>query len=186
MLKFNKQLHEYRYNGVKIPSVTQIIENVGLSDFSCINRRVLEIAQERGTFVHLACELFDKGVLDKNTIDSELVGYVDGWMAFCRDFTPVWLAIEKRVYSPLGYAGMLDRKAKIKRSNIILDIKTGGKSKAHEVQLGAYSLIEKCSKVWSLYLPGNGKYKIEENNMQRGQKTFLHALAIYQFKNRSN
>jgi len=184
MLTLNEQLHEYRYNGVKIPSVTQILENVGLSDFSGINRRILEIAQERGTFVHLACELLDKGILDKNTIDSELVGYVDGWMAFCRDFNPKWLAIEKRVYSPLGYAGTLDRKAKIKRSNIILDIKTGAKSKAHEVQLGAYSLIEKCSGVWTIYLPGNGKYKVEENNMQRGQETFKSALTVYKYKNR--
>lgn len=184
MLTFNEQLHEYRYDGVKIPSVTQIISDVGLSNFDGVNKRMMEIAQERGSFVHLACELFDKGELDESTVDPELVGYVDGWMTFCRDFKPRWLAIEKRIYSKLGYAGTLDRLARIGRKNILIEIKTGAKSKAHEVQLGAYSLEEKCSGVWTLYLPGNGKYKIEENNMQRGQNIFKSALTIYKYKNR--
>lgn len=183
MLTFNKQLHEYKYDGVVLPSVTQILENVGLSDFSAVNSRVMQIAQERGSFVHLATQLFDQGELDESTVDPELSGYLDGWKAFVSDFKPKFTAIEKMICNlDFGFAGTLDRIAVIKRKKTLIDIKTGVKSKAHEVQHGGYSLIEPVNAAWTVYLSQNGKYTVEIHDLPRAKRTFLAALTIYKYK----
>jgi len=190
MLTFNEAIHEYRYDGVKIPSVSEILERAGLSDFSMVSGRVLQIAQERGSFVHLACELFNRGVLDLDTVDPELIGYVDGWMAFCRDFKPKFKLIEQRLCNiELGYAGTPDCTALIKRKNTLIDIKTGGKTKAHEPQHGAYSMLDgigHISEAWTVYLSKDGKYKIGIHDLFNGQRIFLAALEIHKYKNRGN
>jgi len=184
MLEFNKQLHEYRYSGVKIPSVTQIISDVGLSNFGGVNKRMMQIAQERGTFVHLACELYDKGQLDEATVDVELLGYLEAWKAFCNDFKPKFIEIEKKYYSELGFAGTIDRLAVIGKDSTLIDIKTGGKSQAHEVQSGAYSIFVNPLSSLTVYLSKDGKYKVEPQNIERGKAVFLYSLEIYKYKHR--
>ena len=183
MLEFNKKLHEYRYDGVLIPSVTQIIQDVRLSDFGMINRRVLEIAQERGTCVHLACELYDKGQLDESSVDPELVGYLEAWKKFYSDFKPEFIEIEKMYYDERGFAGTIDRLARVGKITTLIDIKTGGKSKSHEVQLGGYSLFIDPQRTQTIYLSKDGKYKVQPHNTTRGQSVFLSALEIYKYKN---
>ncbi len=188
MLTFTKQNHEYRYEGVVIPSVSEILSGAGLSNFSMVNRRMLEIAQERGENVHLACEYYDRGILDESTVDPDLAGYVDGWKAFVADYKPKFKMIEEKLCNlDLWFAGTMDRVATIKCKQTIIDIKTGVKSKAHEVQLGAYSFFKEMKNVkaaWTVYLSKTGKYTIEVHDLERGRKVFLSALTLHKYKNK--
>ena len=68
-MDFNEEKHEYKENGVVYPSVTQILQNIGISeDFSAVKEDVLVKAQMRGTAIHAQVE----SVLNMN--DYEAVG----------------------------------------------------------------------------------------------------------------
>ena len=80
MLTFDNSKHEYRFNGVVVPSVTQILKAVGLSDYSYIPTGVLQIATERGTVVHKIIEWYEQDILDASSIDPELKGYFESYL----------------------------------------------------------------------------------------------------------
>ena len=62
VLTFDPEKHEYRINGVLVPSVSQIL--APLYDFSKIPRDVLERKRQIGTAIHKAIELDLLGDLD--------------------------------------------------------------------------------------------------------------------------
>src|ERR1700759_2406007 len=111
MLTFDDERHEYRWNGLVVPGVTSVIEHT-LKSFEGVPRRYLVPAQERGTFVHRATELFDLGELDESELQEEQYGgYLRAWKGFCEATEPNWIAIEEMDYSRLfGFAGTLDRR----------------------------------------------------------------------------
>ena len=108
MLTFREDTHEYRWNGKIVPSVTQILG--GLYSFAGVPIEVLEAARERGTDVHRACQFYDEGDLDEDSLTDDVRGYLAGWKAFLRDCAPVFGEIEQPVYHPtMGFAGTPDR-----------------------------------------------------------------------------
>lgn len=188
MIEFNPYLHEYKDNGRIIPSVTQILNGVGLIDFSGIPSRVLDIAKERGTTVHLITELLDRDELDESTIDPDLIGYVDAYRKFVEEYHIAKItAIEKLVYSDakhLGYAGTLDRKAVLSTGlKLLYDIKTTAeKSQVHALQVTAYELAdgEKMDQLGCVYLAADGKYEFQPYD--RCVSGWLAALQLYKWK----
>lgn len=164
MITFDADKHEYRENGRVLPSVTQILNATGLVDFSGIPSRTMELAQERGTTVHLITELYDRGELDESTIDPELVGYFEAYKKFLADFRIVrFIAIEQIVSSPGLYAGTQDRLAVMAdQKTIRYDIKTGQPHPTHGLQLTAYELADgdnKAELLIGVYLTADGTYK---------------------------
>jgi hypothetical protein len=122
-LTFDAATHTYRMNGEVVPGVTSILKP--LSDFSMVPVDVLKAASAFGTAVHLACELWDKGVLDEEALDPALVPYLEGWKRFCTDHAVEWTLIEAKVYHPtMRYAGTLDRYGKVMGKAAVVDIKT--------------------------------------------------------------
>ena len=106
MLTFDPGPHKYFWNGVPVPSVTEILSP--LTDLSFVDADVLRRAQAFGTAVHYACELHDTGRLDEEALDPELAPYLAGWRKFCSEHACTWDLIEQRVYHPtLRYAGTL-------------------------------------------------------------------------------
>ena len=61
MIQFVESCHIYHDNGRPVPSVTQIIKAVCGSSYDNISPRTLEIAAFRGTCLHRATELVDRG-----------------------------------------------------------------------------------------------------------------------------
>lgn len=138
MLEYNDERHEYRLDGVIIPSVTQVLSAAGLIDFDYVSREALEIATERGNIVHRIIELYELGTLDESSIDPALRGYFDGYLSVkAAGLLPARPdAIEEMVHSPLHrYAGRLDQRF---GADWINDIKTGSQYKAHGLQLSGY------------------------------------------------
>lgn len=81
---FDAETHTYVAGGTKVPSVSQILQTVGLVDYAGIDPAVLKYAAERSIAVHLACEYLDSDDLDMDSVDPLIAGYVAGWCAFRR------------------------------------------------------------------------------------------------------
>lgn len=154
---FDPEEHIYRVDGRIVPSVTEILAGVGLSDNTKagaweIDPDVLANAADRGTMVHLAIELDCTGELDEDTVDDEIWPYLEAWRQFVDDtgFLPV--ANELRFYHPrLDYCGTADMIGYMGDQLTVLDLKTGsiGLKPWHKYQLAAYAAaITKEGDTW--------------------------------------
>lgn len=124
VLEYDDDTHAYTLNGRRIPSVTEIVSLITARKYADTNPAILEQAKRRGTAVHELCEAIDCGVdPEALEIEPELVGYVNAYLAFLRDYRPQWDYIEKVVYTP-DYAGRVDRIGRIDDIFHIVDIKT--------------------------------------------------------------
>jgi hypothetical protein len=180
--------HVYRYDGRIVPSVTQVLRDAGLIDFSGVPADVLEAARWRGTLVHKATEFYDRGVLDEADLDERLVGYVQAWKRFRSDTGFVPATIEQFVYHPAyGYAGQLDRDGFMKGKAILLDVKTGIAHPAAGPQTAAYKEAH-CGasprERFSVHLHGDGKYHLECHTNRSDFAVFAAALTLTNWKRR--
>lgn len=165
-LQFDAAAHRYTVNGKIVPSVTQIISAVGLYEFDYVSRQTLAIAAERGRIVHTYIEWYEQGMLDESSIDPDLIGYFEAWLAM-KDAGAVPAnptAIEQRVYSEkYQYAGTLDL---MYGDKWIHDHKTGIESPVHGLQLSAYWLAvhpdfrDTPERLTCGYLRNTGEYKV--------------------------
>lgn len=188
-LTFNAELHEYRIDGIVIPSVTQILEAAGLSDVSRIPKDILERASNFGKAVHKAIELHCKGNLDMDSVDPILMLYLEAWKAFAEDFGYQFKRAEHRGAHPTyRYGFTIDQEGEITKGKYqglaIGDIKTGQAYPSHKYQLnGGYKLAIGNANTFILYLNPEFKprgYKvIFAVNNKRDQAVFLSALTLY-------
>jgi len=166
MLQFDADTHTYVDDGVEIPSVTQILERVGLVNTYFMNQ--YPEARQRGTDVHEATALIDRGALELGDFDGWMAGWIDSWSLFkidnaIDDFSHV----ESRFGSAeLGYAGTVDRVAMIDDKPVIIDLKTGKPARTHKLQLAAYAiglgLMSKDTRRMCVHLTDDGEYKVKE------------------------
>jgi len=185
MLTFTEKDHSYKLDGLKLVSVTQVLKEAGLSDFSKVNPELLERAANFGTAVHKAIQLSVKGTLDMESLDTSLLPYLDQWRAFCEDFRYSPKEMEYQVFNKaLGVAGAIDHLGYIKQESTLVDIKTGHLKGADLVQACAYAYLYPVGRVLILYLTDN-TYKVNEIKRQdrkRYESIFLAALSIYNFR----
>lgn len=188
--------HIYRLDNVIIPSVTQIIQSAGLTDFSQVPASVLEASRLFGKAAHKACELWDNGELDEEALDPALKPYLDGWKLFRQEYGFVLEKIEWQAYSPVyRFAGTIDRigKWRIDDTLIIADIKTGVDSPATAIQLAGYELLLRENlkpkgkiKKLPVLLNGEGTYKIKEYSNKKDKDVFICALSLYNWRKKNN
>lgn len=125
-LTYNDEDHSYQLDGRPVPSVTEIVGLLTAKKYGDTNAAMMAQAQRRGTAVHELCEAIDCGVDPEDLdIEPELVGYVNAYLAFLRDWRPEWTWIEKPVHT-LDYAGRIDRVGVIAGQTAIVDFKTTG------------------------------------------------------------
>lgn len=123
MLTFRESDHTYWHGDILVPGVTTILKP--LTDLDGIPPHILRRAADRGTAVHYGCELYDEDNLDWDSLDAELVPYIEAWAEFraITGFKPE--RIEEMVFHPgLFYAGKLDRTGVIEGERAVVDIKT--------------------------------------------------------------
>lgn len=130
-ISFDEEKHEYRWDGIKVPSVSDILAPLSAERYADINPAVLAQAAARGTAVHEICEAMDYG-LDPE-IEPGLEGYAQAYSDFLRDYFPKWELIEQIVYyrvngdvytAPPLFCGTVDRYGTIDEKPAVLDIKT--------------------------------------------------------------
>ena len=91
-VEFNPEQHEYKKNGVIIPSVTTIIRQVFGYKYGAVSPEVLERARAKGTEVHLEAEEYHK---------YGTIGISDEFFALKKEFDrlPKPLAVEDYLYA---------------------------------------------------------------------------------------
>lgn len=191
MLNFDAESHVYRWNGLAVPSVTQVLGAVGIPDLSAIPAGTLEAARVRGTRVHKLCELYDLGELDESSLDEIGRGYLEQWKK-AREAMGGFTWIEKPLYSQkYGYAGTPDRVQILERSKtaLIWDIKTGMDNGAAAPQLAGYAnLVQENSEIRirtvtrKVVLLNPDDYDTKPLTCISDWSVFQSALNIYRYK----
>ena len=74
-IHFEPEAHRYTVAGVRWPSVTEVLDP--LNELDGIPHAVLKAAAQFGTHVHMATDLFDKGVLDEPALDPHLSSHLE-------------------------------------------------------------------------------------------------------------
>jgi len=121
-LHFDADAHIYTLNGRRLPSVTQVLQQLEALDG--IPADVLEHARIRGQHVHEAMALLVRDDLDWSSLDAELVPYIEGGKRFLEESGLTVIASELRVAcSRIGCAGTLDLLAHWRNSEALIDWK---------------------------------------------------------------
>lgn len=205
MIEFNADTHEYIVEGIKRPSVTTILRQEGLIDFSMVPQKVLDAALKLGTAAHRACELWDKNNLDMDSLSLPLVPYLEAWKRFRSDFKAEVVHSELKVFSRRwGYCGTIDRVMAIgdHLKLHLIDIKTSTTmAAATALQTAGYKIAyeEKFSKQltgkehsrlishrWGVQLKPDGTYHIEPYENKTDEQVFTALVLVNQFKRRNN
>lgn len=193
-LLFDETTHTYTLGGFVLPSVTQILKDVGLSNYDFINPEILEAASKFGVAAHYACELEDRNELDLDSLDPALKPYLGAWVKFKEDTGFICQQIEARVYSEkYRYAGTLDRVGFLYERKSIVDIKTGtalpdwialqtmGYQIAYNEKIKAK---DKVKDRYAIQLLPNGDYKLKQYEDKSDLSVFLAALTLRNWKNK--
>lgn len=189
--------HHYWINEgtVQVPGVTQILQAQGISDFSFVPEQLLDRTINYGNAVHDMTAYWDRGTLNIDILDRQLLPVLENWKKFLKDYQvellPEW--IEKVSYCEKWRYGFTpDRVGIVKGEKALIDIKTGTPSIATEIQTAAYRLgieeeLKTKVKRWVIYLSAE-KYKVENLDKKteyypRHRSIFLSCLNIYNYKN---
>jgi hypothetical protein len=195
ILTFDEAAHRYFVGGRASLSVTQILELSGITDFSTVNKDLLDRACKFGRASHRATELHDLGILDKSSLDAALVPYLESWKSFVAFEISEMVEIEKPIWSTrFSFAGTPDRIAKDKKGRLVLlDIKTSTTLDitAVALQTAGYSIAweelegQKIARRMAVLLGENG-FKVWEGDDCGDRDDFIACarVAAYKFKNK--
>jgi hypothetical protein len=188
-IEFNEERHEYRVNGLIVPSVTQALSAVGLPDLSRVPADLLEWKAELGKAVHKATELDDLGTLDEDNLDPVIVPYLEAYRKFKRESGFAPMLIEEQVYHPVyGYAGTYDRIGPMGKYDLVLiDFKSGLiDPKCVGPQTASYKECKSNLKIearYALKLNKDTSYKLIPLTNKMDFQIFLNALNIWKWRN---
>ncbi len=182
-LTFDAEKHEYRIDGQRVPSVTQVLQGAGLIDTRWFN----EEARTRGTYVAQATQFYDEGTLDYDALDDELKSYIMAWEKFLVENDVQVVNVEMMVANlARRYAGTLDRLIILREQRWLLDIKTGSKAAWHALQTAGYSMCIVGPIGWhhraSILLQDDGSYMFHKHGEPSDRDVFLSALNLYHWK----
>lgn len=198
-LVFNDAAHAYTLDGVRVPSVTQVL--APLYTFAGIPPQVLEAKAKLGTAVHRACELLDDDDLDEESEGGRaalvpIAGYLDGYKKFMAEKKPVVIFNERQLYHPVHrYAGTIDRRYALRGELWDIDLKsTVAMSPMVGIQTAAYTEMFKANALsgnttarrGALQLFPDGAYKLWEFKDPSDFSVFLSLLTIQRFKERNS
>lgn len=194
-LLFSEKGHLYTLDGMRIQSVTQVIEPY--LPYGGLPADVRDAALQRGTIVHALTELDDLGQLDHEDARlaeaAGLMGYLEAWRAYKKDKRLNMRAVELRVYhSKHRYSGTADRLMEsddMPGIPILGEIKTGSLSPFYALQTAAYVEAIRDGGIdipyrWIVELKPNGKYHPAEHTNKEDFPAFVGALKMAAWKQR--
>lgn len=186
VLTFEEETHTYRAGGRKIPSVTTVLYHMLYKEeLECIPRDALEAARDFGVHVHLACDLFNAGQLDEESLSPALVPYLEGYKKFLAESGAKVIASEKRLFNPTyGYAGTVDIECDWRNKIWSIDLKSGYVPWTVGLQTAAYAEASdtRPKRRGCLRLLPND-YKFIECKDPADFQRFNAALVTFKFKN---
>jgi hypothetical protein len=191
MLTFNEEIHQYYWDGKPIPNVTSIIKD--LTSYDMIQPGTLELARQKGVFVHKMVELWALGQLGERGDQPEWIRpCYDEFLKFANDVGLKVLAPEKKIYHPIyKYAGTLDLRCTMrhKKGVGILDVKRSFMAgDVIGLQLAGYEGAENADKSqerieWraAIRIHENHKYRLESYEDSNDWAVFIACLVRYKW-----
>ena len=164
-LVFDEKPHTYLLNGIRIPSVTNVMEPLNRARYDGISRKTLDRAAEKGTAVHNSIENYLKfGFVD---IPPEHRGYLDGFLAWFEKMNPEVVGSEVKLYHKMmQYAGTIDLLCYIDGDLCLYDFKStysvsemtcGVQLEAYAQALASHGIRVKRKRI--LHLKKNSEWK---------------------------
>lgn len=183
---FDEETHTYTLDGVRLPSVTQLLKPIG-PDFSMVPPAVLEAKRHLGVVVHEACQFDDEGDLDDESVPVPVAPYLSAWRKFRADTGAQVIANEQQAFHPgLRFAGTIDRLVKLPDgSTWLIDLKTSADPyPSYGVQLAGYQLLLSLSDVRraTVHLRDDGTYRQHEFKNPNDAAAFMACLSLHQWK----
>lgn len=171
MISFDEATHTYSDEKGMLPSVTQIIEAVGLKSTAFYKPG----SAEKGKTIHRILHELDLGKPINWEEAEEYIGYIEAWTEVKKSLAE---SVGFKVFSSecIGshtqkrYAGTADKIATFKDKQYnVWDIKTGKREKWHRLQVSAYTdmmMSTHLEREWSMphiaYLREDGTFIIED------------------------
>lgn len=164
-LVYRDDIHEYRYRGAVVPSVTQVLAPLSAIEYRGVDAEVLARAAALGKAVHKLIELDLRHDLDVDSLDDGLQPYYTAWQSFLQLSGFKMALSEARVYSSkYGYAGTLDLFGTLNAEAVLIDAKrTAAVPRTAGPQTAAYesALRDSYPDVVSKYASGAGDGRID-------------------------
>lgn len=187
-LLFDEEQHKYFLDGELVPSVTQICAPLTAEKYGA-GQAIIQMAARRGTAVHEYCEMIDYGAMP-DEVEPELVGYINAYVKFLRDYRPEWHYIEKQLADvQFQFAGTLDRMGVIDGKKTTVDIKTTASmdrvSKISlAVQMAGYGILAisndmgEVEQSLGVQLKKDGTYTVHDSDKTEKQYHFNSILTF--------
>lgn len=171
--RFDEGQHAYTLaeTGEVRPHITGMLEKTGWIDDTWYT----EESCVRGTAVHRLTADYDLGVLDPD-YTSGYKGWVDAYVEAIGLVRATIVSVEEPLMHPVyRYGGRIDRVVLIAGVKGIIEIKTGGKEKSHQIQTALQAILLSPFvnlPPWaiarrSIYVKENGKYKCPPHEDRR-------------------
>lgn len=193
MLLLDEETHTYSLDGARVPGVTELL--APLYDWSGIPHAVLEFAKERGSAIHKACELHDKGTLDMDSVDVILMPYLKAWEKFIAETGFESSVIETSLHCShwgVTFAGTPDRAGVLTKlrgkPTAVVDIKGVAKvSPVTGIQLAAYKRILRSNgfdpeQRYAVQLLRTGDYRLHHFVDSSDDACFVAQLTTHYWK----
>lgn len=190
MFHFDEEKHLYTLDGLELESVTGILKAEGFID----TRFYDEWSRARGEYVHTMIHLYDRGELDEEALDPQLVPYLEAYKKFLKESCFRVVDSEVPRYHPqLLYAGTPDKVgffdvAPTKDILSVIDIKSGRPEPWAAIQTAGYVLLIisefKVPRVnrYALELRNDATYKLIPYKDRADAGTWLSVLAVHNWK----
>jgi len=191
--EFDPVLHEYRWKGRILPSITTVLQAAGLYNLPPVEQDVLNLAAERSRRVHWITVRMDRGLPGAEP-SAAVRGYLDAYHNFCdaHVFTPHDSFTECPLCDPqLEIAGTPDRAGYLNGGGAVLDLKTFPQREAVTgIQLAGYRHLLRVNgfqapRRVSVHLQPNGRFQVEEYRDFGDEAAFLAALNLYRWRMRN-
>ena len=148
-LEYDDKAHSYKVEGVKVPSVTRVVDgcfpkdlthwalSIGQEEYD----KVINDALEIGNDTHQWIEHYIKYGHACTEPEDYISKSVNAFLDWTTEYNPEWVDAERKVYcDKYKYAGTVDAVAKINDRVCVIDFKTSKKVyKPYHLQVTAYA-----------------------------------------------
>ena len=153
-LEYDDKAHSYKVEGVKVPSVTRVVDgcfpkdlthwalSIGQEEYDKVINDALEVGNDTHQWIE---DYINYGHACENTDGlwrcNQILKTVKAFLEWEEEYNPEWIDAERKVYCyKYKYAGTVDAVAKINGRVCVIDFKTSKKIyKPYHLQVTAYA-----------------------------------------------
>lgn len=201
-LTYRDDIHEYRYRGAVVSSVTQVLAPLSAAEYRGVDASVLDRAAMLGKAVHKLIELDLRNDLDVESLSDELRPYFTAWRSFLDTSGFVCALSEQCIYSKhYNYAGTLDLFGTLNSEAVLIDAKrTAAVPRTAGPQTAAYECalreshpdaVSQCVSGagdgridrYALHFTSDAKWRLVPFREKRDLRVFLSCQTILDWSN---